>query len=197
MVTSTEAAAYPLDVEAHVTLSAGRQIHFHALHAGDEQPIRTLFAGLGARTRYQRFLSPMPALPDSVVRALADVDYQRSLAIVAEDEAGADGVVALASYGSVEPGTAEVAVVVRDDWQERGVGTAIVDLLLAAAVRRGFARFAASMTAENVGIRKILDRAGRVIASKTVSGVSELVFEPRVSAAHTSRPAPSASACQR
>ena len=109
---------YPTELEAHVTLTDQRRVRIRALHSREERPIRELHAHLSPRTRYLRFLSPIPALPDVVVRRLACVDHRRCLAVVAEDEgAGCAGVVALASFSAVDETTAEVAVVVQDDWQ--------------------------------------------------------------------------------
>jgi len=127
-----------------------------------------------------RFLSPIPTLPDALVRRLACVDHRRRLAVVAEDEsAGCAGLVALASFSAVDETTAEVAVVVQDDWQRQGVGTELVSMLLDAAEKRGFDRFVATIAADNSIIRRLLNRFGRVVASHTSLGVSELVFVRR------------------
>ena len=92
---------------------------------------------------------------------------------------GRAGVVALASFSAVDETTAEVAVVVQDDWQRQGVGTALVSTLLDAAEKRGFDRFVATIAADNSIIRRLLDRFGRVVASHTSLGVFELVFVRR------------------
>jgi GNAT superfamily N-acetyltransferase len=123
--TVTELSSYPTELDVHVTLTDQRRVRIRALHSREERPIRVLHARLSPRTRYLRFLSPIPTLPDALVRRLACVDYRRRLAVVAEDEgAGCAGVVALASFSAVDETTAEVAVVVQDDWQRQGVGTA-------------------------------------------------------------------------
>src|SRR6266851_4702100 len=163
--TVTELSSYPTELDAHVTLTDQRRVRIRALHSREERPIRVLHARLSDRTRYLRFLSPIPTLPDALVRRLACVDYRRRLAVVAEDEgAGCAGVVAL---------------VVQDDWQRQGVGTALVSTLLDAAEKRGFDRFVATIAADNSIIRRLLDRFGWVVASHTSFGVSELVLVRR------------------
>ena len=173
-------STYPTDVEQQVAIEPGLRLRFRALRACEEGPIRRLDARLSVRTRYLRFLSPMHSLPDTIVRRLACVDYRRSLAIVVENERAPEDVIALAGFSAVDDETAEVALVVRDDCQGRGVGTALVDVLLAAAGRRGFSRFAASITVENLAMRRMMDRVGRVVSSATSAGVSEYVFVPLV-----------------
>src|SRR5258706_991850 len=137
--TVTELSSYPTELDAHVTLTDQRRIRIRALHSREERPIRVLHARLSPRTRYLRFLSPIPTLPDAIVRRLAWVDYRRRLAVVAEDEAaGGAGVVAIASFSAIDETTAEVAVVGQDDWQRQGVGTPLVSPLLHAAGERRF-----------------------------------------------------------
>ena len=80
----TELPSYPTELHAHVTLTDQRRIRIRVLHSREERPIRELHARLSPRTRYWRFLSPIPTLPDALVRRLACVDYRRRLAVVAE-----------------------------------------------------------------------------------------------------------------
>src|SRR5258707_13904445 len=139
--TVTELSSYPTELDAHVTLTDQRRVRIRALHSREERPIRLLHARLSPRTRYLRFLSPIPTLPDALVRLLACVDYRRRLAVVAEDEAaGCAGVVALASFRAVDETTAEVAVVVQDDWQRRGGGSPRRCTEPAAGAGQGLAR---------------------------------------------------------
>lgn len=173
-------STYPTDVEQRVAIGPELRVRFRALRACEEAPIRTLDARLSVKTRYLRFLSPMRAMPDSIVQRLACVDYCRSLAIVVENDGAPEDVIALAGFSAVDDETAEVAIVVCDDCQGRGIGTVLVDTLLAAAGRRGFHKFAASITAENLAMRRIMDRVGRVVSSATRAGVSEYVFVPLV-----------------
>ena len=82
----TELPSYPTELDAHVTLTDQRRVRIRALRSREERPIRVLHARLSPRTRHLRFLSPMPTLPDALVRRLACVDYRRRLVVVAEDE---------------------------------------------------------------------------------------------------------------
>src|SRR5262249_12204006 len=168
------------DLDARITLNDARRVHVRALHRCEVEPIRELHARLSPRSRYLRFLSPMPTLPESLVRRLSCVDHRSRVAIVAEDDCAAAGeVVARASFSAVDEGVAEMAIAIRDDWQGHGMGTALVERLLGAAEDRGFRRFVASMTADNAPMRRLMDRFARVTASRTSSGVSEYSFVRR------------------
>src|ERR1700704_2165386 len=116
----TGRSSYPTELDAHLTLTDQRRVWIRALHRREERPIRALHARLSPCTRYLRFLSPIPTLPDALVRRLACVDYRRRLAVVAGDEgAGWAGGGALGGFRGVDETTAEVAVVVQDDWQRQ------------------------------------------------------------------------------
>jgi RimJ/RimL family protein N-acetyltransferase len=147
------------------------------LRPSEESTIRELDAHLSARTRYLRFLSHLPSIPDSVLKLLTRVDYRRCLSLVAEyDVGGRREIVALGSFSALDDGAAEVALVVRDDWQRMGVGTLLAGRVLRAAADRGFGRFVAYVLWENVAMRKILRRIGRVVSTRTSPGVSEVTF---------------------
>jgi RimJ/RimL family protein N-acetyltransferase len=176
----TGPADYPSELENWVTLPNRKRLRIRPLHAGDELTIRAFDAHLSARTRYLRFLSPMPAIPDSVIRVLACVDYRRRLALVAEQgDATGREIVGLGSFGAIDDRSAEVALVVRDEWQRQSVGTELARRVLQAAEDRGFHRFIVHVLSDNVAIRRLLTHVGKVVSAKVSGGMSELAFVRR------------------
>jgi acetyltransferase len=148
-----------------------------ALRRCDDAPIRELFEHLSAQSRYFRFLSPLQYLPDALVRGLASVDYRRHLALVAYHAAsGSPLPIGLGGFDATGDDSAEVALVVRDDWQRRRIGTELAIRVLDAAEARGFHRFVANVAGENFAIRKVIRKLGRIVSSTTSRGTSELVF---------------------
>ena len=171
---------YPLELESDILLADRRRLRIRPLRPDEYGPLRELDAGLSRRTRYLRFLSPMPELPDSLLRLLASVDYRRKVSLIAEiDECGRHEVVALGSFGAVDDRTAEVALVVSDQWQHQGIGTALARRVLQAAEDRGFGRYVVHVFWDNTVMRRLLKRVGNVIASQTRLGVSEVTFTRR------------------
>ena len=171
-----EPAEYPREFDDRLILPDLRRLHVRALHRCEEEPIRELDSHLSVQSRYLRFLSPLPQLPDSLVRLLACVDYRRTLALVVEGETDAREIVGLGSFGAVDDCAAEVALLVRDDWQRQRVGLELARRVLAAAESRGFHRFIVHMHTDNVPIRRLLQHVGRVVSAKVSGGVSELAF---------------------
>ena len=135
---------------------------------------------MSPRTRYLRFFSPPPSLPDSVLRLLTCLDYRRGIALVAESVTGSGReIIGLGSFNAIDDHSAEVALVVRDDWQRQRVGTTLARRVLEAAEARGFHRFVVLVHADNFAIRKLVKKIGAVVSATMSGGVSELAFVPR------------------
>jgi GNAT superfamily N-acetyltransferase len=96
----------------------------HAAEAGDA--VDTVFHGLSAQSRYQRFHAPMPRLSATMRRHLTDLDGRRKAAVVAECHHRPVGIARLIATGA---DTAEIALAVVDPWQRKGVGTRLVTAL--------------------------------------------------------------------
>jgi RimJ/RimL family protein N-acetyltransferase len=175
-----ECGAYPYELDGYVTLADESRLHIRPLQSGEEGPIRELYERLSPTARYRRFFSPLLTLPDSVMNLLVSVDQCRRLALVAEHDGDGGGeVVALASYGALDDECAEVALVVRDDWQNRHVGTTIAGRVLQAAEARGYRRFVAHVLTDNAAARQVLNHVGRIVEATASGGTSELRFVRR------------------
>jgi RimJ/RimL family protein N-acetyltransferase len=170
---------YPAELEDNLTLRDDRRVHIRPLRRCEDAAIRTFYGQLSPRTRYLRFFSPMPSLPDAVLRLLTSIDYRRRLALVAEDGADSGKFVALASFGAIDSERVEVALVVRDDWQQQRVGTELAGRVLKAAEDLGFHRFIVHVTSDNVAIRKLLTHVGEIVSARATGGISEIEFVRR------------------
>lgn len=180
MLTIQAAAAYPSELEDDVVLPSRRVVRVRALQRGDERPIRELYRYLSPGTRYRRFFSMTPDPPDSLVRLLVSVDYRRHLALLAEHhDAGGPEPIALADFSAIDACTAEVGLVVRDEWQRQGVGAELARRVLQAAEDRGFHRFIAHLRSENVAIRSLVGKLCDVVSMTVSGGVAELAFVRR------------------
>jgi acetate---CoA ligase (ADP-forming) len=120
-------------------------------------------------------------LPSDWAQKLANVDYHGRLALVAEARAGTE--LELIGVGRYEPtgekDTVEVAFVVQDGWQNRGLGTILFNDIVRAAAERSVRRFCAYVLADNQRMLDLITRFTRVESRKTEHGVTEIVFTLR------------------
>lgn len=127
-----------------------------------------MFDELSDSSRYQRFLAGKPTVSARALRRLVDVDHRDHEALVAvapeghDGEDGADKVIGEARWvrNEEDPTLAEMAITVADDWQQRGLGTALADDLARRAVEEGVERFAAEVLTDNDGIRRLIEHVG-------------------------------------
>jgi RimJ/RimL family protein N-acetyltransferase len=176
--TRREAAAYPSGLVRAVTLRDGSSARIRPIRPDDEPRLVALHERLGRHTAYQRFFTVRRRLPPDRYHFFANVDYVRRLALVAERDAPAG--VELIGVGryepSEEPETAEVAFVIEDGWQGRGLGGILLDAVLAAAEGRGIHRFRADVLADNHRMLRLLSTRTRVEERRTEEGVTGLRF---------------------
>lgn len=162
-----------------IAVDDGSVVRLRAIRPDDEPRLIALYDRLGRDTAYQRFFSAMKRLPPDWARFLANVDYQSRLALVIErDGRDEPDVIAVARYEPTgEAGVAEVAFVVEDGWQGKGLGRLLLRELLRAAEARGIRRFRAFVLADNRRMLRLLSRYTRVLDRRIASGVAELLFE--------------------
>ena len=156
-------------------------VHMRPIRPDDAPRLIALYDRLSLDTRYHRFFNAMRRLPPDWARFLADVDHRTRLALVVESPvAGDDALIAVARYEPTsDPTTVEVAFVVRDDWQNRGLGTVLFQELLSAAQHNGIRRFRAWVLADNRRMLDVIRRHGTVVTQEFTDGVIELTFTPR------------------
>lgn len=127
----------------------------------DAPQLATAFARLSEESRRLRFLSSKPNLSASELHYLTHVDGHQHEALCAIDPASGDGVgIARFVRDRERPERAEVAVTVVDDWQHRGLGTALLDALTERARREGVRTFTALVATDNAGMHRLLARLG-------------------------------------
>ena len=163
-----------------ISLRDGALARMRPIRTDDAPRLVALYDHLSRDTRYQRFFSVMRRLPPDWARFLADVDYESRLALVVESPEDSDTLIAVARYEPAgEPGAAEVAFVVQDGWQDRGLGTVLFSELLAAAELNDIRRFRAWVLADNRRMLDLIARLGEVSQRSIDQGVVELSFTAR------------------
>jgi acetyltransferase len=174
-------ARYPRELEREIALRDGTRVRIRPILPEDEPRLITLYDRLSRQTRYQRFFGVMKRLPPDWAHSLANVDYRRRMALVAErDLDWRPELIGVARYEpSVEEGTAEVAIVIQDFWQGRGLGTILLKEILRAADAHGIHRFCGHVLADNQRMLALLSRLTDIHQHKTEQGVVDVRFARR------------------
>jgi acetyl coenzyme A synthetase (ADP forming)-like protein len=156
-----------------VILRDGTTLRLRAPARSDVDALVAFFAGLSEQSRYMRFHGAVRAEP-RIVDPFVDPDWEERGALVGTL---GDAVVALASYARLrDPGSAEVAFVVADELQGRGVGTRLLEQLAARAGAVGIESFVAEVLPENRAMLEVFERIGFEVVRELESGTIEVRF---------------------
>jgi RimJ/RimL family protein N-acetyltransferase len=164
-----------------VKLRSGDVVRIRPVQPGDVAALARAYENLGEQSRYRRFFTAMPRLPDRILHAAAEVDHDSHEALVALPLLSRE-IVGECRYIRLtgQPDTADVAVTVVDAWQGRGLGSALLARLSARALEAGIVYFTAEVLAENQTMLAMLPRLGKVEteSSGTVVGARIEIAEP-------------------
>jgi acyl-CoA synthetase (NDP forming)/GNAT superfamily N-acetyltransferase len=158
-----------------VVLSDGGTVHVRPISPDDAERLRAFHARLSPQTIYFRFFSPKPRLTDQEVTRFATVDFVDRAALVAML---GDDLIGVARFDRW-PGKdeAEVAFVVADDQQGRGLGTVLLEHLAAIARERGIRRFTAEVLPDNRPMLSVFKAAGFDVTTRFSSGIVDVAFD--------------------
>jgi acetyl coenzyme A synthetase (ADP forming)-like protein len=162
------------DYEFDVVLRDGATLRLRPAQTADEKSIRDLFAGLSQDSLYSRFFR-IPKLPTLDVSEFLRADPDSSFTLIGES----NGVVsALASYirDAHAADRAEVAFVIADALQGRGIGTRMLEMLAEIARPRDIRRFDAYVLANNDRMRRVFMDSGFTVEQQLEAGVFHVVL---------------------
>jgi RimJ/RimL family protein N-acetyltransferase len=162
----------------HVIVGGQIELLIRPVRADDKRRLAQAFERLSPETRYRRFFAPVEALSSQDLRYLTEVDHRDHEALVAVNpENGA--IIGVARYvRSDDPVEAEVAVVVGDPWQGRGVATALLQELVGRAREEGIDHFVALVMSDNTDALELFRNLapGGAETRRSASGHTELVM---------------------
>ncbi|MBB2942347.1 acyl-CoA synthetase (NDP forming)/GNAT superfamily N-acetyltransferase [Actinoplanes lutulentus] len=161
---------------ADILLADGSTAHLRQIRAEDAPAIVDFHSRMSDRTRYLRYFSPYPRIPERDLQRFVNVDHHDREAFVTVD---ADGrITAVGRYerlGEDSP-EAEVAFVVEDALQGRGIGSVLLEHLAEAARDNGMTRFVAEVLPENGGMLRVFGDSGFQVQRRYADGVVHLDF---------------------
>jgi acyl-CoA synthetase (NDP forming)/RimJ/RimL family protein N-acetyltransferase len=164
---------YPAHWEADVVLRDGRTAHLRPILPEDADALVAFYAEVSDQSTYFRFFAPMPQLSEKDVKRFTNVDHHSRVAFVLTV---AERITAVGSYELIEPGEAEVAFLVQDAHQGRGMGQLLLEHLAQAARENGVHRFVAEVLPDNQRMLQVFHEAGYRVAGGWDEGTMHLEF---------------------
>ena len=170
-----EAAKY----EAVEALRDGRRFKIRALEPDDRAGLLAAVGRSSAQSLYRRFFSPKRGFTEEEIAQFVNVDFVNHVALVAAlDEGGRGGViVGGCRYIVVQPGKAEVAFVVVDDYQGQGLGAALMRHLAKIARDAGLKELMAEVLADNISMLKVFEKSGMPVSTTRDGGVVHVAVQ--------------------
>ena len=159
---------YPEELERSEALRDGTEIFFRPVKPTDEPALSEMLYSLGRQSVHNRYFTHTVTFPHRDVQTLANINYQQDLAIVGVVPGPAgDAVVAIAQY-FLDPKTlaAEVAFIVQDEWQQKGMGTFLLQYLTQIARQRGVRSFYAKVLGTNKAMLSVFHSSGYRVSTE-------------------------------
>ncbi len=140
------------------TLPDGTSLRLRPIRPDDKARLVQGLSRLSPETVHRRFLSPKRAFSERELRTLTEVDGVDHVALVAVQPHDPEQLVAVGRFvrDPARPDTAEVAVVVGDPLQHRGIGRLLMAELARRAREVGIERFTATMLGTNLPALRLL-----------------------------------------
>jgi acyl-CoA synthetase (NDP forming)/GNAT superfamily N-acetyltransferase len=179
--TTTPTAAYPRHWEADVLLRDGQVAHLRPISVEDRDLLVDFYAQVSAESKYLRFFAPMPELSERDLLRFTHVDHRDRVAFVLTV---ADKMLAVGRFDRIPPEEArdkdvveaEVAFLVQDAHQGRGIANLLLEHLAQAGRERGVERFVADVLPQNRRMIQTFREAGYHVEGGYEDGVMRLVF---------------------
>lgn len=167
---------YPEELENYRTTSKGKEIFMRPVKISDEPLLKDFFYSLSDNTMYKRFISFRSDMPHERLQDFVIIDYTKEMEIVVmEGDDENENIIGLGQYAIDEnTHTAEVAFIVRDDYQNLGIGTVLLDYLVLLAKKQGLLGLTAEVLMDNKPMLHLFEKFG---FSKRISAMGSDTYE--------------------
>jgi acetyl coenzyme A synthetase (ADP forming)-like protein len=174
-----------------VILRDGQSLKVRPIEHQDRERLRDLFYRLSPQTRYFRFGYTKSFITDDELTYFTEVkppDRYAYVALIGEGEE--ERIIAVGRWFLTEDrATAEIAFVVEDTIQVRGIGTALLEQLAEAAVRYKIRRFMAQVMPENTRMLEVFEESGFTIEKKIHEDAYQIIIDLEVQEEYARRQA--------
>ena len=170
---------YPDELACEHLFKDGLSVRFRAIKPSDVDEMRRLFYRFSDTAVYYRYFSPIKTMPHAKMQEYVNIDYQQAMSIVGVvGDPGEGRIIAEGRYVRLhEVPYADVAFVVDEDYQGRGIAKFLFEMLMRIAKEKGIEGFKADVLATNTSMLKVFESvAGGPIRAVMESGVYQLTI---------------------
>jgi ribosomal protein S18 acetylase RimI-like enzyme len=167
---------YPEELEARRTTRTGLKVLLRPVKISDEPMLKDFFYSLSDESMYQRFISVRREIPHEILQNFVVIDYSERLVILAVlGESGNETIAGIGQYSlNRDIHTADIALAVRDQYQNQGLGLELITYLTYLAKNKGLLGFTAEVLVGNEPVFRLFDRMGFEVQKSNESGVYEM-----------------------
>ena len=157
---STEDLLFLEGYKTTLKLKNGKEVEFRPLLPSDEFAYRNFFYSLQEKTIYMRFFYKMRTFSHEIVqKQWSSVDYHRNMSIIGlVQKGGHKEIMAIGTYAQEDDTRAEVAFVVREDFQGLGIASYLLELLEYIAKENHYRGFCATVLRENAAMIRVFKK---------------------------------------
>ena len=167
-MTMVEASKYAVVEE----LRNGRRVEIRALRPDDRADLLAAVGRIGAESLFRRFFAVKGVFSEKEIAFFLNVDFTSQVALVAVVEEGERPVIVGGGrYIVVQPGKAEVAFAVVDQYQGQGIGSTLMHHLTTIARSSGLRELVAEVLPDNTAMLKVFEKSGFGLSTERGSGV--------------------------
>ena len=187
-------ANYPLDIETMKTFKDGLELKIRPIKPSDEDMMRRHFYTFSDESKYLRYFTNIRTMPHADMQKYVNIDYHKIISIVAVLQKGnSERIIAEGRYAAFsEENTHELAFLVDEEFQGKGIGTFLVNYLLKIARERGIPKLSASVLLKNGKMLAVLKKADVTPRIRSDRDVYELDFILNESSGHKNTIPPNA-----
>lgn len=160
------------------TLRDGRPVAIRALKPEDRSAMLSAVGRVSAQSLYRRFFGPKRGFTEKETDFFVNVDFTTHVALAAViDEGGKKTIIGSGRYIVTQPGKAEVAFAIIDEYQGKGIGTALLRHLVLIARESGLQQLVAEVLPENAPMLALFRKCGFGARKSSGAGVVHMVLD--------------------
>jgi RimJ/RimL family protein N-acetyltransferase len=162
----------PASYHVTETLSDGRRVEIRAQRPEDREGLHAAIQRASSETLYHRFFAAKRSFSEQEAHFFLDIDFVNHVAVVAvANEDGSPAIVGGCRYVVLEPGRAEVAFSVIDDYQHKGLGSALMRRLAEIGREAGLEELVAEVLSDNTPMLKVFEQSGLAMTTRREGAV--------------------------